>query len=102
MESIIYDQLSNFLLDQNLIPPEQYTFLPGKSIHSNLLSRLCQTGRERLISRIPLISSTWTPKPSMEFLDVDCCINFSVFFGVRGSFMRWIEFFLSDRTFSVR
>ena len=46
MELVIYDQMVKFLLGNCLIPSEQYGFLPGKSIQTNLLCCLSEWTKE--------------------------------------------------------
>ena len=91
----------NFLLDQNLISPEQHGVLPGKSIHSNLLCCLAdwtrEVDRENSIDLIYLYFSKALDRVPKRRL-----LYKLQRLGVRGSLIKWIESFLSDRTFSVK
>ena len=77
-----------FFIEHRRIPLQQHGFIPGKSIITNLLCCL----------------SDWTKQFDMgqsldlvylDFSKLDHC-------GIKGGLLKWIEGFLSDRTFQVK
>ncbi|KAJ3652272.1 hypothetical protein Zmor_018251 [Zophobas morio] len=101
MESIIYDQLIKYLIDHHLIPNEQHGFLPGKSIQSNLLTCLSVWTREvdcgNSVDVIFLdFSKAFDKVPKRRLLYKLQCL------GISGNLIKWIESFISERTFSVK
>ncbi|XP_063924583.1 uncharacterized protein LOC135138534 [Zophobas morio] len=100
MESIIYETLIKFLLDQHLIPEEQHGFLPRKSTISNLLCCLSNWTRH-YDSGVPVdvvyldYSKTFDRVPKRRLLTK--LENL----GIVGNLLHWIAAFFSDRTFRV-
>ena len=101
MESIMYDQLIQFLMNHRQIPKEQHGFLPGKSIQSNLLSCLSQSTSEiergNTLDAIYLdFSKVFDRVPKRRLLHKLRHV------GVSGLLLKWLEAYLSDRTFRVK
>ena len=101
MESIIYDNMIAFLMKHNVIPPAQHGFLPGKSINTNLLTSLADWTRALDTGdTVDVVYFDFSkafdrvPKRRLLFkLD---------HYGIRGNFLRWIDSFLTDRSFRIR
>ena len=101
MESIIYDNMIAFLMKHNVIPPAQHGFLPGKSINTNLLTSLADWTRALDTGdTVDVVYFDFSkafdrvPKRRLLFkLD---------HYGIRGNLLRWIDSFLTDRSFRIR
>jgi hypothetical protein len=101
MESVMYDQVIKFFSDHHLIPSEQHGFLPGKSVQSNLMCCMSEWTRsldsERPFDVVYLdFSKAFDRVPKCRLL------RKLSYLGIRGHLLRWIDSFLSDRTFRVR
>jgi hypothetical protein len=97
MESVMYDQVIKFLSDHHLIPTEQHEFLPGKSVQSNLMWCMSEWTRsldsERPFDVVYLdFSKVFDKVPKCRILRKLSNL---------GNVLRWIDWFLSDRTFRV-
>ncbi|KAJ3665853.1 hypothetical protein Zmor_001320 [Zophobas morio] len=101
MQSIIYEALIKFLLDQHLIPVEQHRLLPGKSTISNLLFCLSDwTRRYDSGVRVDVVYLDY----SKAFDRVSKRRLFAKLenLGIVRDLLHWIGAFLSNRTFRVR
>ncbi|KAJ3664206.1 hypothetical protein Zmor_008394 [Zophobas morio] len=101
MESIIYDHLVKFLINHNLIPPDQHGFLPGKGVQSNLLCCLSDWTRNIDLGRpVDILyldfSKAFDKVPKRRLL------HKLQHLGIRGNLLGWIDSFLNDRTFRVK
>jgi ribonuclease P/MRP protein subunit RPP40 len=97
----MYDQVIRFLSDHHLIPSEQHGFLPGKSVQSNLMCCMSEWTRsldsERPFDVVYLdFSKAFDRVPKCRLLRKLSYLD------IRGHLLRWIDSFLSDRTFRVR
>jgi hypothetical protein len=101
MERIISKQLTEFALNHNVIPKEQHGFLPGRSVftcHFHCLNKLTSDlDNSRSVDVVYLdIEKAFDRVPHRRLpLKLQ-------HFGVRGLMLRWIQAFLSNRTFSVK
>ena len=101
MESIIYETLIKFLLDQHLIPEEQHGFLPGKSTISNLLCCLSNWTRH-YDSGVPVDVVYLDYSKAFDRVPKRRLLAKLENLGIAGNLLHWIGAFLSDRTFRVR
>lgn len=101
MESVVCDEMRDFLLSSGVIPPQQHGFLPGRSTITNLL----------------LCINDWTAaldnKMPVDVIYLDFCKAFDrvptarllhklEHQGIRGDLLLWIGAFLKNRSFCVR
>lgn len=100
-ERIILERVTQFALQNNLIPEEQHGFLPGRSVLTNLL--LCVDEWSIMLDRgVPVdviyldFSRAFDRVPHKRLL-----LKLESL-GIRGSLLQWIKSFLSDRSFRVR
>ena len=101
MESIIYDHLVKFLINYNLIPPEQHGFLPGKSVQSNLLCCLSDWTRDIDLGR-PVDIFYLDFSKAFDKIPKRRLLHKLQHLDIRGKLLGWIDSFLSDRTFRVK
>jgi hypothetical protein len=101
MERIISKQLTEFALNHNVIPKEQHGFLPGRSVftcHLHCLNKwTSDLDNSRPVDVVYLdFEKAFDRVPQRRLL-----LKLQ-HFGVRGLMLRWIQAFLSNRTFSVK
>ncbi|KAJ3650156.1 hypothetical protein Zmor_021861 [Zophobas morio] len=101
MESIIVYSLSQFLVENEIIPNVQHGFLKGRSIVTNLLSCLNEWS-DSLDKHKP------TDVIYLDFSRAFDCVPHQRLMhklhhqGVRGDLLTWISSFLNNRSFKVR
>jgi hypothetical protein len=101
MERIISKQLINFALKHNVIPSQQHGFLPGRSVVTCLLECVNDWTLEidnfRPVNVLYLdFEKAFDRVPHQRLL-----VKLS-HFGIRGHLLKWIQAFLSNRTFHVK
>ncbi|KAJ3662053.1 hypothetical protein Zmor_006420 [Zophobas morio] len=101
MESIINDRMMEFLLDNKVIPSQQHGFIPGRSVSSNLLCSLNDWSRE-LDSGNPVDVIYFDFSKAFDKVPTRRLLHKLESVGIRGSLLRWIQGFLSYRTFRVK
>lgn len=101
MESIISQQILDFLINNSILPKEQHGFIPGRSVETNLLC--CISDWIKALDK----------GRSVDVIYLDFCkafdkVNIRLLLyklsrlGIRGALLDWIRNFLSDRTFRVK
>ena len=88
-------------MKHNVILPAQHDFLPGKSINTNLLTSLADwtqaldTGNTVDVVYFDFSKTFNRVRKRRLLFKLDHC-------GIRGNLPRWIDSFLTDRSFRVR
>jgi hypothetical protein len=101
MERIISKQLTEFALNNNVIPKEQHGFLPGRSVFTCHLHCLNKWASDLNNSR-PVDVVYLDFEKAFDRVPHRRLLLELQHFGVRGLMLRWIQAFLSNRTFSVK
>ena len=100
-EKIIKKSLCNHLLDNNLLSPHQFGFIPGRNTNSQLLVTIKEWQKS-------LDHSTPTDVAYLDFRKAfDAVPHKRLLFklekyGIKGNLLHWIENFLSERTQYVK
>ena len=96
----IREQQLKFLLEHEIIPVEQHGFVPNRSVVTNLLSCLNDWSRE-LDNDNPVDVIYFDYIKAFDEVPTNSLLHKLEHFGVRGGWLKWIEGFLSFRTFRV-
>lgn len=100
-EKIVLRRMLPFLLENNIIPPQQHGFVPGRSVLTNLLTCIndwtSSVDNKEPVDVLYLdFSRAFDRVPTRRLLGkLEHC-------GVRGKLLGWIRDFLLSRTFVVR
>lgn len=101
LEKIICEQLVQFALANNIIPPQQHGFVPGRSTMTNLLT--CMNDWTKCLDRnIPVDILYLDFSKAFDRVPHRRLLKKLHHLGVRGSLLSWIRAFLTNRTFRVR
>ena len=101
MESIIVDELENFMNKHALIPSQQHGFTKGRSIESNLLS--CLNDWSSSLDNSETFDILYLDfSKAFDKVPIHLLILKLKSYGISGRLLAWIECFLSNRTFSVK
>ncbi|KAJ3645724.1 hypothetical protein Zmor_023361 [Zophobas morio] len=101
METVVYDSTFKFLLDNKIIPVEQHGFVPGKSVVTNLLCCLSNWTRNFDLD-IPTDIIYMDFSRAFDRVPKRRLLHKLHYFGIRGNLLRWIDAFLSNRSFTVK
>jgi ribonuclease P/MRP protein subunit RPP40 len=101
MEWIIYDTTMKFLVEHRVIPVNQYGFMPGKSITSNLLYRLSDWTKQLDLGR-SLDVVYFDFAKAFDRLPIKLLLFKLQHIDIRGNIFYWLDAFLSDRIFRVK
>jgi hypothetical protein len=101
MERIISKQLINFALKHNVIPPQQHGFLPGRSVVTCLLD--CVNDWTLEIDNFRPVDVLYLDfEKAFDRVPYQRLLVKLSHFGIRGYLLKWIQAFLSNRTFHVK
>jgi Reverse transcriptase (RNA-dependent DNA polymerase) len=103
LECLVAKQLTSFLLEHQLLPPQQSGFRAGFSTESaitKVLSDLLDSVDRGNTAPLALFDLSAT----FYMVDHDILLNrlFHVSFGISGSYLSWCRSYLSDRRQSIR
>lgn len=101
MEAIISDAMSEFLLQEAVIPAQQHGFIKSRSVVTNLLHCINDWSTS-LNSRQPVDVVYLDFSKAFDRIPTRRLLTKLDHFGIRGRLNRWIQNFLSDRYFRVR
>ncbi|KAJ3659789.1 hypothetical protein Zmor_011460 [Zophobas morio] len=93
--------MMKFLLEHKIIPAEQHGFVPKRSVITNLLSCLNDWSRE-LDNDNPVDVIYFDYIKAFDKVPTRRLLHKLEHFGIRGGLLKWIEGFLSFRTFRVK
>ena len=101
MEKTITKEMTNFLLQSNVIPTTQHGFLTNRSIDSNLLS--CLNNWTQMHDDGQPIDVVYLDfKKAFDKVPFRRLLYKLDHSGIRGQLLRWIQNFLTGRKFQVR
>lgn len=101
LERVISKQVLQFALRESIIPPQQHGFVPGRSIITNLLTCL-NDWTKSLDAGIPMDVVYLDFAKAFDRVPRRRLLHKLEHFGIRGSLLKFIDAFLTDRSFSVR
>ena len=101
LEKVIAPQMTEFLLDNKVIPPEQHGFLPKRSTTTNLLKCINQWSAE-MDKGNPVDILYLDFQKAFDTVPINRLLYKLDHLGIRGNLLQWIESFLKHRTFKVR
>lgn len=101
MEKIIVEQLTAFLIANSIIPKNQHGFLPGKSVSTNLL-QCVNNWTDNHDKNIPTDIVYLDFEKAFDRVPFKRLIAKLEHYGIRGKLLKWINCFLTNRTFKVK
>ena len=101
MEKIIAVELTEFLLDNDIIKPTQHGFLPGRSTVSNLLTCM-EEWTKAYDENQPVDVIYLDYEKAFDKVPFERLLMKLEHFGVRGRLLKWISDFLKARRNQVR
>lgn len=101
MEKIIAKTVTDFMLDNAIIPKSQHGFLPQRSTTSNLLS--CFNDWSKMHDEGQPVDVIYLDfEKAFDKVSHKKLISKLENFGIRGTLLRWLESFITNRFFKVR
>lgn len=101
MEKILAREITQFIISNNIIPPTQHGFMPGRSVTSNLLQCIDDWTRAH-DSGEPMDVIYLDFQKAFDTVPVNRLIHKLQHLGIRGKLLAWIKEYLTNRKFRVR
>lgn len=101
LERLMYDRMLSFFLEHNIIPDTQHGFIRGRSIITCLLNCL-NKWTHSLDNRLPVDVVYLDFAKAFDRVPINRLLYKLEHFGIRGLILKWIESFLTDRSFVVK
>ena len=101
MEKVVKSKLCNHIIDQNILSPHQFGFIPGRSTGSQLLITT-QEWQKNLDEGIPTDVAYMDFKKAFDAVPHTRLLGKLDSYGIKGKLLMWIKNFLSDRTQHVK
>lgn len=100
-EKIIHKQVLQFCLDNAVLPPEQHGFIPGRSVVTNLLN--CVNDWTRCLDRNEPVDVIYLDfAKAFDRVPKRRLLAKLDHYGVRGDLLKFIDSYLTGRTFQVK
>ena len=100
-EKIIKNKLSNHLIEQNLLSPHQFGFIPGRNTNTQLLVSI-KEWQKNLDESIPTDVVYLDFRKAFDTVPHKKLLYKLSKYGIKGSLLTWIKDFLSNRTQYVK
>ena len=96
-EKIVYNKLLNFISDNNILYDHQYGFRKGRSTQQAIITLVDKITKSQDIGDI-VITLLIDLKKAFDTIDHRILLRKLYSYGIRGSMLKWMESYLTDRS----
>ena len=96
-EKIVYNKLLNFISDNNILYDHQYGFRKGRSTQQAIITLVDKITKSQDIGDI-VITLLIDLKKAFDTIDHQILLRKLYSYGIRGSMLKWMESYLTDRS----
>ena len=96
-EKIVYNKLLNFISDNNILYDNQYGFRKGRSTQQAIITLVDKIAKSQDIGDI-VITLLIDLKKAFDTIDHRILLRKLYSYGIRGSMLKWMESYLTDRS----
>ena len=96
-EKIVYNKLLNFISDNNILYDHQYGFRKGRSTQQAIITLVDKVTKSQDIGDI-VITLLIDLKKAFDTIDHRILLRKLYSYGIRGSMLKWMESYLTDRS----
>ena len=96
-EKIVYNKLLNFISDNNILYDHQYGFRKGRSTQQAIITLVDKIAKSQDIGDI-VITLLIDLKKAFDTIDHRILLRKLYSYGIRGSMLKWMESYLTDRS----
>ena len=96
-EKIVYNKLLNFISDNNILYDHQYGFRKGRSTQQAIITLVDKITKSQDIGDI-VITLLIDLKKAFDTIDHQILLRKLYSYGIRGSMLKWMDSYLTDRS----